>query len=435
MFNLKELLKFEYESAYETAYDLSTKQKFSTPKIYNAGGDLKKRWYVYFSFFDPQKGKMKRITPFYGNANTFKTKEERLSVLVIYRRVLLKLLKQGYNPFEDNTELYLKLNTKKQAPETKIPLKEEEAPDMALREAFDYALKLKEKLISSRTKQDYEYKINRFLKWLEKEHPEIKTLQTVSKKVLMDFLNDIQNKTSPRNRNNYRTELSSIMQVLEDNDVIQQNIIKKISVTKTKPQMHKTYTDNQQEAIFNHLKEHDPILLLFIKFISYNFLRPQEVCRLTIGDININEQTVVFKAKNKPLKTKRIPSILLEELPDLSQMESKLFLFTPTQLGGSWDASEQSKRDHFTKRFKKMVKDPFGLDENYTLYSFRHTFITKLYRSLLEEVSPFEAKSILMEITGHTTMKALESYLRDIDAYIPEDYSYRFKKEQEQKNE
>ena len=69
------------------------------------------------------------------------------------------------------------------------------------------------------------------------------------------------------------------------------------------------------------------------------------------------------------------------------------------------------------------------------MYSFRHTFITKLYRSLLEESSPFEAKSKLMEITGHTSMKALESYLRDIDAYIPEDYSYRFKKEQEQKNE
>jgi len=43
MFNLKELLTFESESAYETAYDLSTKPKFSNPKIYSAGGDLKQR--------------------------------------------------------------------------------------------------------------------------------------------------------------------------------------------------------------------------------------------------------------------------------------------------------------------------------------------------------------------------------------------------------
>jgi hypothetical protein len=28
-----------------------------------------------------------------------------------------------------------------------------------------------------------------------------------------------------------------------------------------------------------------------------------------------------------------------------------------------------------------------------------------------------------MQITGHTSMKALEKYLRDIDAEFPEDYS------------
>ena len=57
------------------------------------------------------------------------------------------------------------------------------------------------------------------------------------------------------------------------------------------------------------------------------------------------------------------------------------------------------------------------------MYSFRHTFITKLYRKLREDKSPYETKSILMNITGHTTMDALEKYLRDIDAELPEDYS------------
>jgi integrase len=90
--------------------------------------------------------------------------------------------------------------------------------------------------------------------------------------------------------------------------------------------------------------------------------------------------------------------------------------------------SADSRRDHFTKRFKKIVKDHFELDANYTMYSFRHTFITKLYRSMIETKSPFEAKSELMEITGHSTMKALESYLRSIDAYLPNDYSVGLKK-------
>jgi hypothetical protein len=32
-----------------------------------------------------------------------------------------------------------------------------------------------------------------------------------------------------------------------------------------------------------------------------------------------------------------------------------------------------------------------------------------------------------MLITGHSTMTALEKYLRDIDAELPEDYSHLFK--------
>ena len=81
-----------------------------------------------------------------------------------------------------------------------------------------------------------------------------------------------------------------------------------------------------------------------------------------------------------------------------------------------------NKRDYWSKRFKK-VKEHFSLGEDYGLYSFRHTFITKLYRKLREQYPPFETKSRLMLITGHTTITALDKYLRDIDAELPEDYS------------
>jgi hypothetical protein len=52
MLNLNELLTFESENAYESAYDLPVRRNFSNPKIYPANGDLKKRWYLYFSYRD-----------------------------------------------------------------------------------------------------------------------------------------------------------------------------------------------------------------------------------------------------------------------------------------------------------------------------------------------------------------------------------------------
>ena len=82
-----------------------------------------------------------------------------------------------------------------------------------------------------------------------------------------------------------------------------------------------------------------------------------------------------------------------------------------------------NRRDYFSKRFKKVVKEHFKLGQDFGLYSFRHTFITRLYREMIKDATPFEVKSRLMLITGHSTMGALEKYLRDIDAQLPEDYS------------
>ena len=236
-------------------------------------------------------------------------------------------------------------------------------------------------------------------------------------------MNNVLKDTSARNRNNYRVDLGSLFQTLEDNEKVAHNFIKKIAVLKTNPERNKTYTNEIQEEIFNYLEEKDPLLLLYIKFVSYNFLRPIEVNRLKIGDIDLKNKTIQFKAKNSPRKTKLIPDLLLQDLPDISKMKKRHFLFTPEQYGAEWETTEDNKRDYFSKRFKKVVKDHFNLGKDYGLYSFRHTYITKLYRELVKSGSPFEAKSRLMQITGHSSMTALEKYLRDIDAELPEDYS------------
>ena len=199
MTNFNELIALEYENEYESAYDLSVKRNFSNPKIYSAGGDLTKRWYVYFSFRDPKSGKLKRLTPFYGNANKYKTKEDRMSVLVTYRKVLLRLLKQGYNPYTDNTELHQRLNAKKddaggQVSTMKENIKtdsDDDGPKMTVQEAFDFGLARKEKILSPTTKRGYENKIKNFLKWLKTNRPEIVNITDLDKKDVTSFLNDI----------------------------------------------------------------------------------------------------------------------------------------------------------------------------------------------------------------------------------------------------
>ena len=427
MLNLNQFLNFDSQNEHVLEHDLLKKKNFSPPKIYNAKGDLSKRWYVYFSFRNPETDKLQRMKNVYGKTNNYKTKEERLTVLTVYRKKLLDLLKRGYDPFGDNTLLYNNLNGH-QVPKlqlTKVEAVEQnnEESSMSIKEAFEFGLKLKEKLINSTTKRGYQNKVKQFLTWLDKHHPKTKSIRLLNKKILTEFLNDVLNNTSARNRNNFRTELSSIMQVLEDNEKVSENLLKKIPVLKSKPIRHKAYTEELQSEIFNYLCQEDGILLLFIKFASYSFMRPIEVSRIRVEDIDLENKTVQFEAKNSSLKTKIIPEVLWSELPDLSKMKKNHFLFTPKKIGGDWDAESGSRRDHFTKRYKRVVKEHFKLNENYTIYSFRHTYTVKVYRKLRKSYAPFEAKTRLMLITGHTSMTALEKYLRDIDAELPEDYS------------
>lgn len=438
------------------------KQKdFTAPKIFTGGVNillwnqlnesekakaLSKSWYVYYSFRDAETGKLKRMPNIKGNVNKLKTKKERVEYLNAMCVALEFLLEKGFNPnISNNIEELLdrkqpetskRKNTSIAIPKESIaiptenivipsktiaiPIENIATPEiLSIKEAFEFALNIKKNTIRDTSYKNFELRVRKFRKSLDENKP----ITFITKKVINDYLNDVLVNSSARNRNNTRADLSSLFQVLEDNEIITDNVVKKINVLKSNPERNKTYTSEMQKDIYSFLEENDKLLLLFIKFVSYNFLRPIEVCELRIKDIDLVGKRIYLRTKNKAVKIKIIPEILLNDLPDLSNFAPESFLFTPTGLGQDWVTEPNNKRDYFSKRFKEVVKTHFNLNKDYGMYSFRHTFITKLYRKLRETNSQQVAKSDLMLITGHTTLVALEKYLRDIDAELPEDYS------------
>jgi integrase len=419
-------------------------KQFNEPKIYTGGVDtdswgslsskekkdaLSKRWYIYYSYRDPQTKKLKRQPNLTMNANRHNGKTERLEILQLLKLQLKLLLNSGFNPYDDNQYKYGSLKSVNQLtfdPTTinKVITENIEITTgvMCIDEAFKMALEQKKAVMASSSYTRYKSRIKKLEVSLSALYDlEAIGIDKVIKADITAFLNETLVRTSARNRNNTRTDISSLFQVLEDNDIIKENFIKKIKVLKAIPERNKTYTLDLQVKLFKHLIEHDAIMLLFVKFISYNFLRPIEVCRLKVKDIDLVQKKLYVRAKNKAVKTKIIPEILLKDL-NIQKLDPDSLLFTPEALGAQWEANEGSRRDHFTKRFKK-VKDEFGLGVEYGLYSFRHTFITKLYHEFIATMTPAETKGKLMLITGHSTMKALDAYLRDLDAVLPEDYS------------
>ena len=440
------------QAVHVSVHDLPMKTNYSEPKIFTGSVEfsqwnklskqaqqeaISKDWYVYFSFRNPKTGKLKRESNIKLEANKIKTAKERFEYLRSIQQNLSTVLRRGYNPYQDNAELTNKyFNKTDNASKTEISIPEKEIvavnttvvveKEQTIREAFNFGLKNKINVLGKASYSNYQGRIKRFLTWLDTNYSSSNGISTLNKKILNDYLNSVLEKSGATNRNNTRADLSSLIQLLVDNDIMTTNFVKSISILKSTPERNKTYSVKQESDILNYLKENDPILLLYIQFITYNFLRPIEVNRLTIGDLDLDGKKLFVRAKNKAVKVKIIPQKILELLPDLTQMNKNHYLFTPTAIGGEWEAEENNRRDYFSKKFKT-VKDNFGMDKNYGLYSFRHTSITNLYKEFSKTLTPFETKSRLKEITGHQTMEALEIYLRDIDAELPEDYSHLLK--------
>lgn len=371
--------------------DLTTKTKT---------GMLKKQWYIRWSYRDPNTGRMQRQLNIYGGTNEHKNYRGRMQILRTLQRNPENILINGFSPYDDNTNNI--------------------TPTVF--EAIDNALDIKK----SHTEHDsfirFKSDIKKFKKHLKLKGFERRFITSVKKEDVNGFLNDIIKDVSPRSRNNYRTSIGTLWQTMEGNAIVEKNFVKSIPMLKSKPTRNKTFSDNQVDILFNYMNDNCPNLLLFIKFVSYSFLRPIEVCRLTVGSFDLKAKTLTVKTKGQESKTKIIPEILLSELPPLEGYNKDLSLFGSKSLITVWDISDGAKRGQKSREFKK-VKDIFNLGKEYGIYSFRHYFITKLYRSFREELSPFETKSKLMLITGHETMKAVEKYLRSIDAELPDDWS------------
>lgn len=411
----------KYGQVHDLVHDfaMKAKRRYTEPKIYSGGVKLsdwsrlsrkqkeealKKDWYIWYSYRD-QTGKLKRLPNIKAYANTYHTKEERIAILEPLRKSLLELLERGMNPF--NARQY------------DGELVENQEMDVGA--AFDYVLAKKKVTQTHTSHSNYKGRLERFRKWLFDNGFENRFITSVNQFTVNKYLTQILLRTSAANYNNTRLDLSSFFGALAKENIITENFVLKIGKEDSKSKKNRTYSTDQESEIFEYMERHDPQLLLFVKFVSYAFLRPVEVCRLTVEDTRIKDRTFVLKTKTEAVKTKIIPEILLNELPDLSPYNRTDYLFTPWGIG-QWELAEDDKRHYFGKRFLK-VKKALKLGKEYGMYSFRHTFITRLYNQMIKDKTPDEAESYVMLITGHTTRQALRKYLKDIDAYRPEDFS------------
>lgn len=316
--------------SHDLSHELKPKKKYSEPKIQHYNYDMSRIWYVYFRFRNPVTGYMERMDNIYCSVTL--SKAERLEYLKKIKSNLSDMLKKGFNPTDVDNE-------------------NEEIINYSISEAFDFALNLKKQTQNTTTFTNYKSRIKKFETWLNQNGFEKRYISLVTKKVINNYLNSILEKTSARNRDNTRLDLSSLFQVLEDNEIIVANPVSKIKAVGSTPEKNKPFSFEQEKIIFEYIeKKKLHLLLTYIQHISWAFFRPVECNRLHIKDVDLHDKIYRIKTKTG-FKIKIIPEILLNQLPDLSNYEPESFLFGLMVMARNGMQKNQIEETNITEYF------------------------------------------------------------------------------------
>ncbi|WP_435263442.1 tyrosine-type recombinase/integrase [Tenacibaculum sp. nBUS_03] len=347
-----------------------------------------------------------------------------MEILNAVRENLSRLLKEGQlNPYDDE-------------------IKNNET--LSVEEAFKFALSQKAKTLAETSFGNYKNRIKNFEKYLLQNGFKNRFITSVTKKDVNKYLNDVLQKTSASNRNNSRTDISSLFTTLSNEDIIPVNFIHKIPVLKSNPEKNTAFNQEEVKAIFEKAKKEDVWLYYFISHIYYGLFRNVEIVRIQIADINIKEKKIKSNTKTGNFY-KQIPQILIDEFYtnlDLSKYPKDYFLFTKDNEPSQWltrpnketgkrsITEEINRRGYWGKRFNKIIKEPMGFAKDYTSYSFRHSAIGKMFiekvKELRKEGTPdFEDKALdfIRKITAHKDNDTVRNYLREIGYYKIDDWS------------
>jgi integrase/recombinase XerD len=144
---------------------------------------------------------------------------------------------------------------------------------------------------------------------------------------------------------------------------------------------------------------------LFFSIIAYTGMRPGEVANLTVEDVDFGKNIFLADGKTGP-RYVPIPPNLIKELQNYLLLCRK-FLFPAPRNGENHSVSRASWVYNFSVRAKKL-----GLRrKNLSVYSLRHSFITRL---LEEDINIFKVQKIVGHRQIETTAQYTHLTTRDI---------------------
>lgn len=367
------------------------------PKLNDCRGDLSKKWFVYFSYRNPQSGRMDRFKDYdgFGVLKTKKLRYEYAQKRIFYYK---RKLRMGWNPFEDDKVLY-------SSGEQHVVLKHKSS--ISIEQHLTKTMLLLTKSDRPKTYSDYKLHIKYFIDFLTERKMVDQDISLITEGLAEDFALWIvgNKKLSNKTHNHVLFLLRRLFSTLVRKKVCDFNPFQYIQNKKHYGRSRPYYPDQLRFALLDAIEKGDPELYFFIQLTYYTMRRKTELLKLRIKDIHIEQAVLTFQgkdAKTGVLQMVDIPQQLYDILVrmKLHQFPEDFYLLGTYGLPGAKSAG----KNYYYKRWVKFRED-FGLTSRYGIYSWKHTAAVTM------KTAGFDLKDI-QDHAGWSSLEMVENYMK-----------------------
>ncbi len=170
--------------------------------------------------------------------------------------------------------------------------------------------------------------------------------------------------------------------------------------------LHSAFSEEHQQILESWMKQHDPVLYVFTRFLYCAFVRPREIRQLLVSDINVAKKTITIRGTiSKNGKTEIVPinPKLIECIGTLPKADNR-YLFGKHL---TWMGKNPISENYAYNRHLKALHACGLLNLNYTLYSWKHTGAC---RAIEAGVNPRKLQGLLR----HSSLEETDIYLRSL---------------------
>jgi len=322
-------------------------ENYKSAKLFDADGDLSRRWNVYFFFKDP-------------TTNKFIRWREWISLKVPTRNQRYEIAREKIKRI--NTKLTLGFN----------PFSDKDRGQMKILESLDYAFDCKVRSTRRRTFMSYKSHIKRFKAFLKINNLDNIAISDLNSRHAQEFLDwyQVTYKIANRTYNNERINMVAIFNFLKRREFVLANPFSKVDKLAIEEPDIIALNTWERKIIHDRLPDYNHDLFIIAELIFNCFLRPQELVRLQVNHLKIEAGNIIVPgnvSKNKKNEVIQMPKGLIKKLAGFDlNFPGNYYLFSTNLKRGKKQIFPQRITEHWNKFCLT-----YGL--NKPIYALKHT--------------------------------------------------------------